>query len=124
MRVEPHYTTSVSKEVYMIGDRKNKDTEQILINRKKVGKKLAAWREVTDKTQQGMADALGVHVTFISGIERGLSPLPSEYWGKYADAFGIPRSQFYQTMLKSYFSKEVYQALEEGFKNENERVEH
>lgn len=56
---------------------------------KTVGRNVRAWREERGVSQEGLADVLGVHRTYVGGIERGERNLSLRSVERLADALGV-----------------------------------
>ena len=56
---------------------------------KTVGRNVRAWREERGISQEGLADVLGVHRTYVGGIERGERNLSLRSVERLADALGV-----------------------------------
>lgn len=54
-----------------------------------VGRNVRAWREQRGISQEALADLVGVHRTYMGGIERGERNLSLKSLERLADALGV-----------------------------------
>jgi transcriptional regulator with XRE-family HTH domain len=82
--------------------------------RRSAGAWLRELRLAQGLTQRDLADRVGVaYYTFVSQIEAGKGRVPPESYGAWADALGVPKSDFVRRLL-SYYDPYTYEALFEG----------
>lgn len=81
------------------------------ILRRQVGERLRGLRKGRGLTQRMVADRLGFeYYTFIAQIEAGRGRVPSERYGAYARALGVPVQDFARMML-SHYEPVIYRYL-------------
>lgn len=86
-------------------------TTDLKILRRQVGEQLRRLRKGRGLTQRMLADQLGFdYYTFIAQIEAGRGRVPSERFGAYARALGMPVRDFTRMML-SHYEPVIYQHL-------------
>lgn len=69
--------------------------------RRKLGRKLKAWREERRITQADLAAELGLkYYSFISQVENGIGRIPQDLYGPWADALSVDRKTFCWTVLQ------------------------
>ena len=56
---------------------------------RRVGKHLRAWRDERGLSQEGLADFLGVHRTYVGGLERGERNLSLRTLARIAGQLGV-----------------------------------
>lgn len=70
-------------------------TEKSPLWRVALGNRVRELRHERSWTQEDLAEASGIHTTYISGVERGLRNVSIDNVHKLATAFGLPMRELF-----------------------------
>lgn len=86
-------------------------TKSSIQDRSQVGAYISHLRKSAGLTQMGLAKKLGYdYYSFISQIEQGTSRIPSDSYGRWADALNVAQRPFVKKLLY-YYDRNTYLAL-------------
>jgi transcriptional regulator with XRE-family HTH domain len=84
--------------------------------RKVLARRLRALRLMRGWTQEELAEACGLHRTYVSMVERGQCNIGLDNLEKLADAFGLSLPEFFSMLDSKSFGKRMLVMLDKTLK--------
>ena len=81
-----------------------------------LARRLRALRLMRGWTQEELADACGLHRTYVSMVERGQCNIGLDNLEKLADAFGLSLPEFFSMLDSTSFGKRMLVMLDKTLK--------